>query len=390
MDVACSGYREWSRRGLLAGAGALGLSALSGAAFTERADGNVLVVVFLRGGWDGLAAVAPLGDDDYRRARPTLAAASGSFRLDDRFSMHPSLATLRPMYEGGRLAVLHAVGSGDGTRSHFEAMGAMERGANSPGEGLPNGWIARHLVSRPGGSPLRAVAVGTILPDSLRGAPGPVLLEKVEDYRLDGPPGLLADLRSLHAGRDGVSRAGRRALEAMDGLGAVRAERGPDTVFGRGMAQVATLVKAGVGLEVATVDMGSWDTHVGQGPWISRQMEELAGGLAAFDGMLGSARSRVTTVVMSEFGRRVEENAGLGTDHGRGTAMLVMGAGVRGGRVIARWPGLRPEDRDGPGDLRVTTDYRDVLAEVLEGRLGGDARAVFPGRAGVRTNVMTV
>lgn len=381
--LGCDSYRLWSRRDALAGAAVFGLSALAGASFASRPDGEILVVIFLRGGWDGLTVVAPTEDPLYRRARPTLGIGErAGLDLGDGFRLTPALDALRPVRDAGRLAILHAVGSGDGTRSHFEAMTAMERGANREGEGPPGGWIARHLLSTPGDAPLRAVAVGSLLPDSFRGGPAPVLLERVEDYRLDISDGFLGELRALHADASPLAAAGRRTLDALDSVRTLKADPSfPDSGLGRGLSQVSALAKARVGLEIATLDLGLWDTHAGQGPWMSRLLGELGEALSAFDRSLGEARSRVTTVVMSEFGRRIEENAALGTDHGRGTAMLVMGEGLRSTGVLGRWPGLRPEDRDGPGDLRVTTDYRSILSELVGRRLGGRPEAVFPGFA---------
>lgn len=377
----------------------------------EDRHGDVLVVLFLRGAADGLSMVVPYGDDDYYSARPTLALAAPpkggtgdgkdgkSLRLDDLFGLHPALAPLHPLYAEGRMAVLHAVGSGDQTRSHFEAMAAMERGLADEAGRESSGWLARHLLSSApadGGSPLRAVTFEDVLPDSLRGATDVSVIRSLADFKLDLPrPELHAALASLYAGgRDAASAAGRETLSVLNALKRVdpanyKPENGaqyPDSSLGNGLKQTACLVKARVGLEVACLSRGGWDTHVAQGGatgFLALQFKDVADSLAAFAADLGaSGMARVTTVVMTEFGRRVRENSGLGTDHGRASAMFVVGGAVNGGKVYADWPGLAPDKLEEPGDLRVTTDYRDVLGEIVARRLGGSAAhlsRVFPG-----------
>jgi uncharacterized protein (DUF1501 family) len=401
-----------SRRGVLVG---LGMSALSWAvprtalgqvAIGSDRDGNVLVSVFLRGGCDGLNTVVPHQEDEYHRARPTLAlkapndrsaeSSIRTLRLNDQFGLNPALAPLLPYYERGEMAVVHAVGSFDHTRSHFEAMKAMERGLPRPGDGQASGWLARHLESCPmaNATPLRAVAFGSVMPDSLRGATHSIQIQSLSDFRLatDQEAEIRDRLGDLYAGhRDEMAQAGRETLQVLETLnrldpasyqpanGAVY----PDTGFGNGMKQVAFLVRADVGLQVACLDMGGWDTHVAQGTitgWLTRLLDELGKATAALAQDLGSNMKRVTVVVQTEFGRRLYENAGLGTDHGRGSMMFLLGGGVRGGKVYADWPGLKPDQLEGTGDLAVTTDYRNVLAEVLTRRTSAtDLNTVFPG-----------
>jgi uncharacterized protein (DUF1501 family) len=410
-----------TRRALLGGtlAAALtawaGRSALAQVSVDRKADagGDVLITLFLRGGADCLSLIVPHGDDDYYRARPTLAlarprdrkngAAAATIDLDGFFALHPALAPLHPLYADGTMAVVHAVGSQDQTRSHFEAMMTMERGLPDDRASAASGWIARYLAATPSDipSPLRAIAWGTVLPDVLRGATDVSVLASLNDFRLKTPPRsgdaakrLPAALAALYKhGDDSVARAGRETLAVLEALRRVdpahyQPENGaayPQSDLGSGLRQVACLLKADVGLEVACLDRGGWDSHVGQGGatgWLALQAKDVADSLTAFTRDLGSAHlGRVTIAVFTEFGRRVAENGGLGTDHGRGGAMLLLGGSVNGGKVYGKWPGLAPDQLEAPGDLRVTTDYRAVFAEIAHRRLrpGVAATTLFPG-----------
>jgi len=394
-----------SRRNLLVGLGMSALawtstrSALAGVTFTPGAAGkteNVLVTIFLRGGADGLSLVIPYAEDAYHRVRPNVGLPSPNdraFAADKRaldlngfFGLNPALAPLLPLYHDGQLAAIHAAGSFDETRSHFEAMATMERGLGADGDGPSSGWVARHLsaTESPVDSPLRAVAFGSTMPDSLRGAMRAVALQSVADYRLNVDETLRAqisaDLGALYGvGKDEISHAGHETLAVLETLrrkdpAANKPENGavyPDSDLGRGLREVAGLIRADVGMEVACLDKGGWDSHVVQGATVGllpTLLDDLGKSIAAFAKDLGPEMRRVTVVVMSEFGRRVAENNGLGTDHGHGGAMFLLGGGVKGGQVHARWPGLEPEQLTGAGDLKVTTDYRDVLGEILGNR----------------------
>lgn len=400
-----------SRRGVLVGA-SIGLlswigreSALAEVTVSPAKErrSDVLVTIFLRGGADGLNMVVPYGEPNYYRRRPSLGIApptdsrkGRALDLNGIFGLHPALAPLLPIYQSGELGIVHACGSQDGTRSHFEAMAAMERGLAREGPGPASGWIARHLLATEHheDSPLRAVAFSDTMPDSLRGATNAVALTSLSDFRLDADPAFHDSLAELYRpGKDEVAQAGRQTLSALDALSrldmqAYKPSRGavyPNSDFGNGLRQVACLVRAGVGLEVACLDKGGWDTHVAQGAdtgWQAMLLDDLAKSLAAFVTDLGPEMSRVTVVVMSEFGRRVEENNGLGTDHGRAGPMILVGKSVVGGRVHAQWPGLEDHQLDPTGDLLVTTDYRSVLGDVLARRMGNSSlEDVFPGAA---------
>ena len=384
-----------TRRGLITGAalGAVGWLSSSKAIAQMtvgpgKGDGNVLVSIFLRGGADGMNMLVPNGDDGYLRNRPLLGVAKkDTLDLDGFFGFNQALAPLVPLYREGKLAMVHACGSLDQTRSHFEAMNAMERGLDGIKEGPVSGWLARHLINTPREktTPLRAVAFGRTMPDALRGATNALALDSVNDFRLETPKEdqdqmrtALADLYA--SGKDPLTSAGRETLQVLGQLAkldpASYAASGgavyPDSDLGKALKQVAFLIKADIGLEIACLDKGGWDTHYGQnlGGQMTGLQDDLAKCLAAFTLDLGMELSRVTVMVQTEFGRRLRENQSLGTDHGRGSVMFVAGGGVKGGKVYGQWPGLADRQLDEEGDLRVTTDYRDVLSEVLSQRLG--------------------
>jgi uncharacterized protein (DUF1501 family) len=366
---------------------------------------DVLVCIFQRGGADGLNVVVPAGDHDYYTNRPTLAIpqpggqTGAALDLDGFFGFHPALAPLKELYDDRALAVVHAVGSPDGTHSHFDAMDFMERG--TPGsKTVPTGWIGRHLASMPSSndSPFRAVGMGPLVQASLRGPVAATALQSIADFHLGGRRSQASDLArfqaSLAALYDGGGTLDPQAQDTFDAVatlaaanpGAYQPQNGatyPDSDFGRSLQQVAQLIRADVGLEVACVDLGGWDTHAAEGSatgTLARLLGDLAAGLAAFHTDLGDRMDRVIAVTMSEFGRRLHENASGGTDHGHGNCMFLLGGAVNGGRVYGRWPGLAPAQLAAPGDLAVTTDFRTVLAEVTERRLGNPhTDQVFPG-----------
>lgn len=404
-----------TRRGFLMGAALSGIGWLGGrtaladvAVNTERREGpgDVFVFVFMRGGADGLNLVAPYFEDGYHRARPALALKSPratgtgarALDLDGRFGTHPALAPLHALFHEGRLGIVHACGSGDQSRSHFEAMSAMERGLPQQDTGVASGWIARHLATTQGNSksPLRAVAFSSVMPDSLRGATDATALNSLADFRITMPDGagdsdFREALKDLYGtGKDAVAEAGRETLAVLDTLNRIDPARYapangaayPQGDFGKGLKQVACLIKGEVGLEVVCLDHRGpylWDTHVVQDTVFSAQAGDLANGIAAFVRDLGSEMNRVTLVAMTEFGRRLHENTGLGTDHGRGGVLLVTGGGTVGGKVHGAWPGLEEKDLEGPGDLRVVNDYRNLLAEIVQKRLHNDRLSeVFP------------
>ena len=348
---------------------------------------QTLVVVFLRGGADGLNLVAPLEDDGYYRARQRIAIGKNdAVPLDGFYGLNPLLKALEPAYKDGALAIIHAVGSEDDTRSHFEAQDLMEHGGTAGG-----GWLGRFLRAQDqiANGPLSAVALGKVIPECLRGAPAATVLTSLDDFSLgDRRDRLTQALAKLYSTQtDRLASAGRDTLDALQRVEQLRntpyhpahgADYGRDD-FARGLLQIARLVKARVGLQAASVDLGGWDSHFSQSLIMDPLITRLAGGLAAFYQDLGAAMKHTTVVVMTEFGRRVQENSAFGTDHGRGSVMFVLGGGIRGGRVLGKWPGLSREVLEGPGDLPVTTNYRNVLAPILQRHGVGDRlNQVFP------------
>ena len=377
--------------------------------------GDTLVVVFLRGAADTLNLIVPHGEAAYYERRPTLgiprpddtraAPAARTVDLDGFFGLHPALKPLLPAWQAGHLAAVHACGAPDESRSHFRAMELMERGVDDE-RGPASGWIGRHLATLNTGnpSPLRAIGLGAMPQRSLSGAAPVSALRSITDFHLGGDARAAAQfqaaLGTLYAGPEPLDATGRETLGILDTLQALDpaayvpagGAAYPDSEFGLGLRQIAMLMKAEVGLEVAAIDLGGWDTHFAQGGSVGLMaglIADLGQGLAAFHADTAAQASRLTVVVISEFGRRVQENGSLGTDHGHGSAMLLLGGHVAGGRVHGRWPGLTPEALIGPGDLAVTTDYRDVLAEVVRLRLNNSALAeVFPGYTPVPVGVV--
>ncbi len=374
-------------------------------AFTESLRGDVLVVIFLRGAADALNIVVPHGEEAYYARRPTLAVprpadtkapqAERVLDLDGFFGLHPQLRPLMPIWEQGHLAPVHACGAPDESRSHFKAMELMERGIEDA-NGPASGWINRHLATLDtgSGSPLRAVGLGGAVQRSLQGAIPVAALRSISDFHLAGDRKveslMLAGLSSLYGTEDSLGALGRETLRIIQTLETLNPDSYipqtsvlyPDSEFGVGLRQIAMLMKAQVGLEVAAIDLGGWDTHFAQGTsqgLMPSLLTELAAGLAALHDDLADYHSKLSVVVMTEFGRRVKENASLGTDHGHGGLMLLMGGNVVGDTVHGRWPGLERDQLFGPGDLAVTTDYRDVLAEVCRARLNNESiDQIFP------------
>ncbi len=368
--------------------------------------GDTLVVIFLRGAADALNVIVPHGEEAYYRLRPTLGIprpddpradqTERAVDLDGFFGLHPALRPLQSAWEANHLAIVHACGAPDESRSHFKAMELMERGVDDE-KGPASGWIGRHLASLDTGnpSPLRAIGLGPMTQRSLQGAVPVAALRSIADFHLGGDlraaARMQAALSQLYTGPDELSIAGQETLDILDTLQMLdpahyrsAGDRPyPNSEFGLGLQQIAMLIKAEVGLEVAAIDVGGWDTHFAQGGsagLMANLLEDLSTGMAAFHSDLVEFADRMTVVVMSEFGRRAHENASLGTDHGHGSVMLLLGGNVVGGRVHGTWPGLEEGQLFGPGDLAVTTDYRDVLAEVCAVRLNNPAAdAIFPG-----------
>jgi uncharacterized protein (DUF1501 family) len=348
---------------------------------------RTLVVVFLRGGADGLNLVAPLQDDGYYNARPRIAIERNqAISLDGFYGLNPLLKELQPAYLDGTLAIIHAAGSEDDTRSHFEAQDLMEHGGIVGG-----GWLGRFLRAQTQGNagPLGAVALGKSVPECLRGAPAATVFTSLDDFSLGGErTSLIGSLARLYGMQtDGLGDAGRYTLEAVRRIEKLRttmyqpasgAAYGTDS-FSQGLRQIARLIKARVGLQAASVDLNGWDSHFSQATIMDPMMVRLAKGLSAFHRDLGRDLDYTTVVVMTEFGRRLAENSAFGTDHGRGSVMFVMGGGIKGGRVLGKWPGLTKEVLEGPGDVPVVNNYRNILAPILQRHGAGESLdQIFP------------
>lgn len=400
-----------SRRSLLKAGVALGAlgglqklwpSWLPRVAFAQNGvRGDVIVCVFLRGGADALNMVVPFGDDNYYQARPVLAFGRPDSRddaraiaLTDYFGLNPDMRPLYEVFTAGHLTALHATGIPNGSRSHFEAMDMMERGIDGGG-GASSGWLGRYLMSTSGNtdSPLRAIGWGDQLPTSLRGYVSATALQSIADFHLKTDRNRVNDMAAALAVMYQTTELNQQAQATLDALETVRqidvdkyrpanGARYSDNELGRGLKQTAALIKADVGLEVACVDQGNYDTHVAQGRTgglLSGLVTDLAQNLRAFHDDMQEYMNRVSVVVMSEFGRRVQENGGGGTDHGHGGVIYLMGGHVAKTPVIAEWPGLNSDFLDN-GDLQITTDYRDVLGELLLRRTPHvDLSQVFPG-----------
>ncbi len=368
-------------------------------AFGAAPDGNVVVVISLRGGIDGLGMVVPHGDAAYYAARPKLSvAADRLIAKDGFFGLHPKMAPLEWLWTGGELAAVHAVGMQVPNRSHFLAMEEIEDA--DPSSSLRRGWVNRMIGLNAGDAPYEAVNLGDpITPAALVGSAPSLSARGLKDITLAGAShGYEArrrrQLQTMWGDASGpLGSAARSALRTVQDLQPVVSatyqpavtypRTWPATGLSDALKDTAQLIKANVGTEVVTIDYGSWDMHSDYGSTDSGEMQSMVGGFAsvvsAFMQDLGPLRSRVTLVTISEFGRRVAENGNRGLDHGWGNMMLLMGAGVRGGRYYGQWPGLG-SGKLVDGDLSVTTDYRDVLGEVVTSRFPSRSiSAVFPG-----------
>jgi len=381
-------------------------------AFAESGNnGNphTLVVLFLRGGCDGLNLLSPTGDKAFEAARPPalrvigegegkgheIAGASGN----PAFLLHREATPLAELFQSKHAAAIHACGLNNGTRSHFEAEDMMERGAvETKMKALSTGWLTRYLTASHQPAVLPAIAASDTLPGSLFGCPDAVAIPNPQEFVLGGEKEQMEILRALYAeGASSVHQAGREALRALDHVNAkiAREKDGTLTAYhpatgsygesplGLAFQTVARMARSGLGLRVATVDYGGWDTHQNQNDTFANQVKEMSLACAAFSNDMRAANLPVTLIVMSEFGRRVKSNESNGTDHGHGNVMLLLGEGLKnGGLVHGKWPGLNTEALDAGADLSISTDYRAVLCDVIASRGGlANPHELFPGYA---------
>jgi uncharacterized protein (DUF1501 family) len=374
-----------------------------------QARKKVLITIFQRGAMDGLNAVIPYGEQNYYNLRPSLAVPrpgvnapagqAAAIDLDGFFALHPALAPFKPIYDAGQLAIVHAVGSPDNTRSHFDAQDYMEAG--TPGvKSTTDGWLNRYLQAKPDAqaSPFRAVAMGPNLPRTMQGRAAALAINNLNDFGIRAGGGAMS--QAVQGGfeamysqtvNEALRGTGRETFEAVKLLKRVNPAQHqpaagvvyPRGAFGDRLRQIAQLVKSDIGLEVAFTDIGGWDTHANQGAGqgqLAGRLTEFAQGIAALYADLKDRAGDVVILTMTEFGRTAKENGNRGTDHGHASAMFVLGGEVKGGKVYGKWPGLKTEQLYEGRDLALTTDFREVFAEAAKAHLrAGNLNTIFPG-----------
>ena len=414
-DHCCEGLRpaKFSRRYFLkqSGIGLIGLSTMP--AFLQRAVASTtgtgkkqLIVLFQRGAADGLNIVVPFAEPNYYRMRPTIAIPAPrqgvndtAVDLDGFFGLHPSLFPLAPLFQRNELAIVHAAGSPDPTRSHFDAQDYMESG--TPGvKATEDGWLDRAVGSVPeeNASPFRAVAMGPNLPRMLQGSTGAIAIPDLRQFKVQPQSAAMANVaeggfeamysqtvdHALHG-------TGAETFEAIDMLRKIDTakyppENGadyPKSAVGQRLQQIGVMIKANIGAEVLFLDCGGWDNHVNEGGaqgQLSNLLKDLGQSLAAFHRDMGDRMGDIIVVTMSEFGRTAKENGNRGTDHGHANCMFVMGGDVKGGKVYGKWPGVNDHQLNDGRDLALTTDFRTVVGGILTKHLGvKNLSPVFPG-----------
>ncbi len=399
-----------TRRGFLRG-GALALvgtsvipSFLTRSIYAEMdnaaASRKKLVVIFQRGACDGLNVVVPYAEKNYYAMRPTIAVKQNEvLDLNGFFGLHPAVASFKPLYDQGQLAIVHAAGSPDTTRSHFDAQDYMESG--TPGlKATADGWLNRALQNeRLSGKPsaFRAVALGTQVPRTLQGKVPAIAVANLADFSVAGKGPQTSPISNAFQAMydestDSVLHGtGQETFEAVKMLKSADPAQYkpapgvsyPNTAFGNSLKQIAQLLKANLGVEAAFSDIGGWDTHQNQGAangQLANRLKEFSETIAAFWKDMGQDAENITLVTMSEFGRTARQNGTGGTDHGHANVMFVLGGTVKGGKVYGKWPGLANEQLNEGRDLAVTTDFRNVLGEAAYKSLGAhDMGKVFPG-----------
>jgi uncharacterized protein (DUF1501 family) len=365
---------------------------------------KTLVAIFQRGAVDGLNMIVPFGESNYYDLRPSIAIAKPggtsqetAVDLNGFFGLHPSMSSLKPLWDSKRLAIVHASGSPDNTRSHFDAQDYME--SATPGvKSTSDGWLNRYLQSKKDDqqSPFRAISLTQQMPRALQGKAQVVAMSNLANFAIragKSSASVQGGFEAIYSRNKNemLGETGRETFEAINYLknanpAQYKPENGaqyPQGPFGNSLLQIAQLIKAGVGLEIAFTDVGGWDTHVNQGNargQLANRLQDFSSAIAAFHQDLGQRMDDVVVLTMSEFGRTVRENGNRGTDHGHANAMLVLGNSVRGGQVYGKWPGLESDQLYEGRDLALTTDFRDVFGEVAARHLGTvNLKTVFPG-----------
>jgi uncharacterized protein (DUF1501 family) len=374
---------------------------------------KILIAIFQRGAMDGLNAVIPYTEPEYYSLRPNIAIprpksgeAGTALDLDGQFGLHPALAPFKPLFESKQLAIIHAVGSPDATRSHFDAQDYMESG--TPGlKSTTDGWLNRYLQSKadPKASPFRAVALGANMPRTMQGKAPTLAINNLNEFGIRAGNAVTnqtvqGEFEAMYAqtASEALRGTGRETFEAVKLLKQVNPNQyqpAKDVIYPRGpygerLKQLAQLIKSEIGLEVAFADIGGWDTHVAEGAaqgQLANRLTEFGQGIAALYADLKDRADEIVILTMTEFGRTAKENGNRGTDHGHASAMFVLGGNVKGGQVYGKWPGLRSDQLYEGRDLAVTTDFREVFAELAKGHLGAsNLNAIFPGFQASRVN----
>jgi uncharacterized protein (DUF1501 family) len=401
--------RFFLHKGALAVAGTSALPSFlvrSVLAETAATPGRRLVVIFQRGAADGLNVVVPYREKNYYAMRPTIAIPQNQvIDVDGFFGLHPSLSPFKPLYDAGQLAIVHAAGSPDMSRSHFDAQDYMESG--TPGnKNTPDGWLNRALQTEDActckkhnqeHTAFRALALGAEVPLTLAGKIPAIALNNVNGFSIAGrgptpsPAANAFEAMYADSGDRVFHAAGDETFEAVKMLRAANPAQYvpasganyPSSEFGNSMKQIAQLLKANLGVEAAFTDVSGWDTHQNQGGvngQLANRLADFSASIAAFWRDMGDDAGNITLVTMSEFGRTAHENGTGGTDHGHANAMFVLGGDVKGGKVYGRWPGLANEQLNQGRDLALTTDFRAVLGEVVKHTMGAEnLELVFPG-----------
>jgi uncharacterized protein (DUF1501 family) len=388
-------------------------TALAQALNTTGKDRPIIIAIFQRGAMDGISAVIPFGDKNYYSVRPQIAVPQpksgnpdGAIDLDGYFGLHPSLAPFKPIYDEGHLAIVHAVGSPDNTRSHFDAQDYME--AATPGnKGTADGWLNRYMQGKkdPKATPFRAVSFTANLPRTLLGPAPAIAMTNISDFGVRAGQGngqVAKGFEELYSQglNDVLHGTGKEAFEAVKMLkranpGQYTAANGasyPRSPFGQSLLQIAQLIKSDLGVEVAFTDVGGWDTHANQGSsrgQLANRLQDFSQGIAALYKDLGDRMRNVVILTMTEFGRTIRQNGSGGTDHGHASVAFALGGPVKGGKVYGKWPGLATEQLYEGRDLALTTDFRDVFSEIAARHLGAtNVNMIFPGFNANRANYL--
>ena len=364
----------------------------------------IIIAIFQRGAADGISMVVPYGDGNYRISRPQIAIpepkngnADATVDLDGFFGLHPALSSFKAIYEAGQLAIVHAVGSPDNTRSHFDAQDYME--SATPGrKSTPDGWLNRYMSAKKdeNASAFRAVAFSANMPRTLMGAEPALAMTNISDFGVRAGQGTNQVAQSFEAlyaqgAGDMLHGTGKEAFEAVKMLKRANPQQYqpanganyPRSPFGQSLLQIVQLIKSDIGLEVAFADVGGWDTHANQGAsrgQLSNRLQDFSQALAALYRDLGDRMSNIVILTMTEFGRTIRQNGSGGTDHGHASCLFALGGPVKGGKVYGEWPGLATERLYEGRDLALTTDFRDVFAEVASRHMGASRlNTIFPG-----------